>query len=158
MGDGTWSSAGRLYMVTPDGIATWDPVSGPGKLQGPEWIAPDLGPGGLQVAYTYYAGASFLEADLRVGVVDLQTGRTLVGLPDQPRSQAGFVGPTTLWYLEEGPCGIPSGCFSGDVAPTGRVLAFDTAAGTETPVTFAPGESPVTLEDYGGFSVRLPPA
>ena len=89
---------------------------------------------------------------------DRSAGTAIGGIPDKPRSEAAFVTPTLLWYLEEGPCAVPNGCFTGDTSPTGRILAFDTVTGAETPVSFAPGESPVNPEDYQAFNVQLPAA
>jgi hypothetical protein len=92
------------------------------------------------VAYTAYLTD---QTHLRVFYYDLKAGTTRM-LVDKMRSQALFVKDGWVWYLEEATCdpqtcGAPWG-----TEPTGKVFAMQLSAGTETEVTFAAGENPIT--------------
>jgi hypothetical protein len=153
---GFWSSRSqRLYLLTRSGVQAWTSAAGFRTLTTDTWIQPSEAPGGQHVAYTYYKKASGDDVNLRVGVYELGTGPTS-GLPDKPRSQAGFVTTSVLWYLEEGPCADPSTC-TGSALPTGNVLACNLDTGVESAVTFAEG-APLTSQDYASFAIWPAPA
>lgn len=142
-----WARAGhRLFIVRfgTEATQSWTPEVGVSNLaRAGSWAyLPGLSPDGSQVAYTAYADPNTSQK-VRTNVYDLKAGSTRV-LVDSPRSQVLFVKDGWVWYLEEAQCdpmtcGAPWG-----TQPTGKVFAMQLSAATETEVTFAAGENPVT--------------
>jgi hypothetical protein len=146
-----WDRTGHRLLLQRFGRSlaqTWTPEGGFVDIAASAgWsYLPGLSPDGGQVAYTAYSDPNFREP--RVYVYDRKTfsTRTLV---DQLRTQVVFVMADWVWYLEERACVAADSC-AGSTMPTGRVFAMRLSAGKESPVTFAPGEDPVTQS--GGVS------
>lgn len=136
-----WSRMGhRLFLAMSRSWTPEDGLSGQAGAAGWSYMA-GLSPDGTQIAYTGYADA----VSIRVYVYDVATGKTSK-LIDQPRSEVTFVKDGWVWYFEEAPC---ANC-AGQSGPTGKVFAMNLAAGTETTVAFASGESPTALQSGWG--------
>ena len=141
-----WDRSGhRLYLDWFGTKATqaWTPETGVSTVPGARaWTyLPGQSPDGGQVAYTAYADPN-VTTQPRVYVYDLKSGTTRM-LVDKLRTQALFVKDGWVWYLEEAQCdpqvcGAPWG-----TEPTGKVFAMQLSAGTETEVSFTPGENPI---------------
>ena len=150
-----WDRTGhRLYVSGRDAgpAHSWTPEDGWSVLAGagarPYFTG--LSPDGSQVAYTAYLDPAN-SADIRVYVYDL-TSHTTRSLTDQMRSEVIFVKNRWVWYLEEAKCESPgtSTCPPWGTQPTGKVFVMDLTTGVETPVVFAAGESPTSLQSGWG--------
>lgn len=145
---GVWARTGHvLYLVGDSGVEVWSPEAGPAAV--PNTIAwtltPDFSPDGSQVVFT-----AVTSSGIRIFVYDFKVRASRL-LIDKPRSAAMFVKPGWVWYLEEKAC-VPSAsnaCFD-PTQPDGNVLAMNLATGQESPVTFAPGDTPV-LGDWASL-------
>jgi hypothetical protein len=122
----------------------WTPEAGVVALAGAAaWsFLPGLSPDGSQVAYTAYTVPGAFQ-QLRTYIYDVRGGSTRMVI-DKLRSQVLFIKSGWVWYLEEvacepAACGAPWG-----TQPSGRVFAMPLSGGTETAVSFAAGEDPVT--------------
>jgi Tol biopolymer transport system component len=143
-----WSRTGAtLYLAGMLSVSRWTPGSPVSALTSLGWtLAPNLSPDGAKVAFTVVTSTR----QVRAYVYDASTGSNRL-LVDQPRSSATFVKSGWIWMLEEKPCIQSSdhGCFD-PTEPDGKVLAFNLATGTESPVVFANGESPTTYALIAG--------
>jgi hypothetical protein len=142
-----WDRSGhRLFLdrFGTDATESWTPEMGVSSLTGPgAWTyLPGLSPDGSQVAFTAYADPN-QTTQPRVYVHDLTAATTRM-LVDKLRTQALFVKDGWVWYLEEALCDPASCGAPWGTVPTGRVFAMQLSAGTETEVSFAAGENPLT--------------
>jgi hypothetical protein len=139
-----WDRTGhRLFMNGPSNTTqTWTPETGVADLPGAAlWpYLPGLSPDGSMAAYTAYSDPNFREP--RVYLYDRKAGTTRV-LLDKLRTEVVFVKNGWVWYLEERACVAADSC-PGSTMPTGKVFAMQLSTGAELPMSFAPGEDPLT--------------
>jgi hypothetical protein len=140
-----WDRTGHRLFLNRFGLApsqAWTPEAGLADLAGAAaWsYFPGLSPDGGFVAYTAYSDPNFREP--RVYVYDRKAGSTRM-IVDRLRTQIVFVKAGWVWYLEERPCLAADSC-AGSTMATGKVFAMQLSGGTETAVTFAAGEDPLT--------------
>lgn len=135
-----WARKGHaLYIVEADRVQSWTPEMGLTDVPGasPWTMSPNFAPGGQRVAYTSVQQ----DGGIRVSTYDFASGKAQL-IIDKPRSQAVFVKPDWVWYLEEAPCvqAANDPCFDTST-PTGTVLAKNLSTGDGGTVNFAPGEA-----------------
>ena len=139
-----WDRTGhRLFMNgSTNTTQTWTPETGVADLPGAAlWsYLPGLSPDGSVAAYTAYSDPNFREP--RVYLYDRKAGTTRM-LLDKLRTEVVFVKNGWVWYLEERTCAAADSC-PGSTMPTGKVFAMQLSTGSELPVSFAPGEDPLT--------------
>jgi len=144
-----WDRSGhRLFLNEFGNAATqaWTPEAGVTSLTGAAaWsYLPGESPDGSQVAYTAYSDPNTM-VQPRVYVYDLKAATTRM-LADRLRTQVLFVKDGWVWYLEEAACVDPSCGAPWGTLPTGKVFAMQLSTGTETEVSFADGDNPVTAQ------------
>lgn len=123
----TWGSFGsKLYFRQPHGTAVtvWDPSRVAQVYGSPRtWISPRVD-----------AGADFLTVTYReeIGIPQVwnyrgeAAGATLTW--PRPRSSSVFLNTSTIFYVEEGPCGLSCG-LGQPVQPDGKTFTFDISNG-----------------------------
>jgi hypothetical protein len=137
-----WDRTGHRLFLNRFGSApsqAWTPEAGLADLAGAAaWsYFPGVSPDSGWVAYTAYSDTNFQEP--RVYVYDRKAGSTRM-IVDKLRTQIVFIKAGWVWYLEERPCLAADSC----AGSTGKVFAMQLSGGTETAVTFAAGEDPLT--------------
>jgi hypothetical protein len=151
-----WGRNGHTLYVTGyfDAIGSnvtsvWTPEAGLTQLRGSAtWqVEPRLSPDGGYVAYTAFTNFPADTTSVRVFVYDLAGQKTRL-LTNQLRSEVLFVEDGWVWYREEVVCSAADSCPGTTRAGT-KVFAMNLAAGVETPVVFAAGESPDAPYSWG---------
>jgi hypothetical protein len=147
-----WDRTGhRLFLIGQSGVRVWSPENGIRSVaaSGAWTFFPSLSPAGNQAVYTAYIDQA--QTEPRVFLYDFTTN-TSRALSTMPRTQAMFVKPGWVWYLEENTCQAGNGqCPPWGSAPTGRVYAQDLDTGHETQVLFAAGAAPPVTTNWSVF-------
>ena len=129
----TWGSSGsKLYFRHPASatIYAWDPAGGLTKpiAQTLPWIKPVADAGDDYLAYTVRDAAGTPHVVLHAH--GARTGTQLPGV----RSSPVFLNATTIFYLEEAPCGTNCG-IGPSTQPTGKTFTYDIAHSAEATST-----------------------
>ena len=129
----TWGGSGnKLYFRHPASatIYAWDPAGGRTQpiAQSLPWIKPVADAGDDYLAYTVRDVAGTPHVVLHVH--GARTGTQLPGV----RSSPVFLNATTIFYLEEAPCGTNCG-IGPSTQPTGKTLTYDISRSAEATST-----------------------
>jgi len=129
----TWARhADRLYYRDQVGVRSWDAgTTSVGTVATAlHWYDPAPSPDDGWLAFTDI-DAQFVP---RVRLYDLQHNQA-VATVTAARSHPIFITPDILWYLEEQPC--QSECLGGPSQTSGKVLAYNLKAKSETALPFS---------------------
>ena len=124
----TWGSTGsKLYFRQPNGtpVSVWDPSRGVAQVYGAPvpWIRPRVAAGADLLTVTYREANGTPQVWLYGGEVSGQT----ITWPN-PRSSPVFLNTTTIFNVEEAPCGV--NCGPGQaIYPDGQTFTFDIGRG-----------------------------
>ena len=137
----TWGSTGsKLYFRQPRAtvVTVWDPSRGVAQVYGMQfpWISPRVDAGADLLAVTYRDASGIPTVWLYQGEV---SGGTITW--PNARSSPVFLNTSTIFYVEEAPCGI--NCGPGQTMyPDGLTFTFDVARGAPVGLALNPNEDP----------------